>query len=166
MAAGFIAMPACDVEEDDGFERSAEDITIVDEADDEEEIDQEGVQDVDAPDSDQPGDFAPRPDTQADADSSTRLNLCEWRRESTSTDRFLYVECLSYQKPISGGCDNNNQNATIQSSMPFEHGSQNWPETGENWYDTDGTTGWRCKKDGDAGTLTGTALCCGLQPPS
>jgi hypothetical protein len=95
------------------------------------------------------------------ADATDDLDTCEWKRASTSMDNFLYVYCDAAQKPISGGCNNDDNAATIQGSMPFENDALDFPEDPEVWYTTDGTTGWRCKKDGAAGTLTGVALCCG-----
>lgn len=94
------------------------------------------------------------------------LRSCEWTTSSTSSNQFLYVECdHSYQRPISGGCYNSLKSAPLTGSSPYELGTFNFPETGESWWDLSWEAGWRCEKDGTAGTLTGSALCCGNPPP-
>lgn len=161
VAPALLAMPACDEVEDEGTlprVADSEELAFDAEMDDE----QEAV-DPNAQGDDGLALTSPAPDP-LQASTLDHLNSCEWKKASTSTDRFLYVECEAYQNPIAGGCHNSTDSATIQSSMPFENGSLNFPENGEAWFNLGFDSGWRCKKDGDAGTLTGVAMCCGLAP--
>lgn len=168
LVPALLAVPGCDdVEGEEAIPRYADDEALMFDAEDEadlEEEDEEEAADPEMPADDDLGLAAPSPN-QFGASDMARLNHCEWKKESTSSARFLYVECEPYQNPISGGCNNSSTGATIQSSMPFENGAQNWPEDGEAWFNLSIDSGWRCKKDGDAGTLTGVALCCGINPP-
>jgi len=161
LAPALLSMPACDqVQDEEALARFAdsEELTFDAEPGDEQEAVDPSAQGDDGLDLTAP---APGPLRASNLD---RLDDCEWKKASTSSDRFLYVECEAYQNPISGGCHNSSDSATIQSSMPYENGSLNFPENGEAWFNLGFDSGWRCKKDGDAGTLTGVAMCCG-QPP-
>jgi hypothetical protein len=91
---------------------------------------------------------------------------CTWQKETESTETYLYVQCpYQSQNPIAGSCNNDDPSAKIQGSMPFENGDLDFPENGEDWEHLADFTGWRCKKSGTAGTLTGVALCCGQGMP-
>lgn len=167
LVPALLALPGCDqVEDEEALPRFAdsEELTF-DVEDDAELVEEHEAVDPDAQADAGLGLTSATPDP-LQASNLDRLDDCEWKKASTSSDRFLYVECEAYQNPISGGCHNSSDSATIQSSMPFENGSLNFPEDGEAWFNLSFDSGWRCKKDGDAGTLTGVALCCGQPPPT
>lgn len=165
LVPALLALPACDqVEGEEALPRFADDEELAfDVEDDAELVEEHEAVDPNAQADDGLGLTSATPDP-LQASSLDHLNSCEWKKESTSGDRFLYVECEAYQNPISGGCHNSSDSATIQSSMPFRNGSLTFPADGQAWFNLGFDSGWRCKKDGDAGTLTGVALCCGLQP--
>lgn len=98
------------------------------------------------------------------AGSLDQLSSCRWHSTEVVNDHTVKAFCPRFARPVSGGCWINSDSRLVNNN-PFEgDNGGNLPEQNERWFDTNGITGWFCRREPGRGRMSAVVLCCGTAP--